>query len=377
MSRQVKALQEWHGVSIRRRSVKVLEKSTLFCTFRNRIESRKKQKRLSSQGALCQDRPCFGGPVRFRGRRFSAFRLLSFFVSFSWQAEQQAHQETIAEHGEMMEKHQVQGWRGFLFQSTLNLLLFFILGTLLHNEFFVIFQYSTRLFFDIKLVLQDALVPYFLRLKKQLAMARYFSAFAFLPFAHSSAEVSIRSLRSKDARILGDMEDGWTWWTEWQVTWVTWKPHTHTHTPSQQSCSGPLRSTGPRTTCSRQSRSPPFQFLTTEEWLQLRTFSAFFWGRCNDLKYFCLFLDAFSLLWLARLDKKRDRHVEDVYKLRRKTVAPQWNWRSHVIHASLIWFYHVFPFAKVFSKQLHFCDASQAETGEVLNFFRGVIKTGM
>lgn len=89
-------------------------------------------------------------------------------------------------------------------------------------------------------------------------------------------EVSIRSLRSKDARILGDMEDGWTWWTEWQVTWVIWKTYTHTHTPSQQSCSGPLRSTGPRTTCSRQSRSPPFQFLTTEEWLQLRTFSAIF-----------------------------------------------------------------------------------------------------
>ena len=153
--------------------------------------------------------------------------------------------------------------------------------------------------------------------------------------------------------------------------------NTHTHTHQVSTCSGPLRSTGPRTTCSRQSRSPPFQFLTTEEWLQLRTFSAFFWGRCNDLKYFCLFLDVFSLLWLARLDKKRDRHVEDVYKLRRKTVAPQWNWRSHVIHASLIWFYHVFPFAKGFSKQLHFCDASQAETGEVLNFFRGVIKTGM
>ena len=73
---------------------------------------RKKQKRVSSQGALCQDRPCFGGPVRFRRRRFS----LVVFVSFSWQAEQEAHQETISEHGEMMEKHQVQGW-GFLFQS--------------------------------------------------------------------------------------------------------------------------------------------------------------------------------------------------------------------------------------------------------------------
>lgn len=42
----------------------------------------------------------------------------------------------------------------------------------------------------IKLVLQDALVPYFLRLKKQLAMARYFSAFAFLPFAQSSVQLS-------------------------------------------------------------------------------------------------------------------------------------------------------------------------------------------
>ena len=82
---------------------------------------RKKQKRLSSQGALCQDRPCFGGPVRFRGRRFSAFRPLSFFVSFSWQAEQQAHQETIAEHGEMMEKHQVQGWGGFRFSFPVNI----------------------------------------------------------------------------------------------------------------------------------------------------------------------------------------------------------------------------------------------------------------
>lgn len=93
----------------------------------------KKQKRLSSQGALCQDRPCFGGPVRFRGRRFSAFRPLSFFGSFSWQAEQQAHQETISEHGEMMEKHQVQGWRVFfviLFQSTLNLSSFFVLFSL-------------------------------------------------------------------------------------------------------------------------------------------------------------------------------------------------------------------------------------------------------
>lgn len=227
----------------------------------------KKQKRLSSQGALCQDRPCFGGPVRFRGRRFSAFRLLSFFVSFSWQAEQQAHQETIAEHGEMMEKHQVQGWRGFLFQSTLNLLLFFILGTLLHNEFFVIFQYSTRLFFDIKLVLQDALVPYFLRLKKQLAMARYFSAFAFLPFAHSSAEVSIRSLRSKDARILGDMEDGWTWWTEWQVTWVTWKPHTHTHQVSSHAAA----------LWDQPVREPPAadnpEVLLSSFWLQRNGFS--------------------------------------------------------------------------------------------------------
>lgn len=189
-------------------------------------------------------------------------------------------------------------------------------------------------------------------------------------------EVSIRSLRSKDARILGDMEDGWTWWTEWQVTWVIWKTHTHTHQVSSHAAA----------LWDQPVREPPAadnpEVLLSSFWLQRNGFSfahflQFFWGRCNDLKYFCLFLDAFSLLWLARLDKKRDRHVEDVYKLRRKTVAPQWNWRSHVIHASLIWFYHVFPFAKVFSKQLHFCDAFQAETGEVLNFFRGVIKTGM
>ena len=35
--------------------------------------------------------------------------------------------------------------------------------------------------------MQDAMVPYFLRLKKQLAMSRYFSAFAFLPFVQGLA----------------------------------------------------------------------------------------------------------------------------------------------------------------------------------------------
>ena len=53
----------------------------------------------------------FDSPYHLYRRRFSSFDLLSFFVSFSWQAEQEAHQETISEHGEMIEKekHQVQG----------------------------------------------------------------------------------------------------------------------------------------------------------------------------------------------------------------------------------------------------------------------------
>lgn len=54
------------------------------------------------------------------------------------EAEQEAHQQTITEYNEVMEKH------------------------------------------------QDPMVPYFLRLKKQLAMSRYFSAFAFLPFINQS-----------------------------------------------------------------------------------------------------------------------------------------------------------------------------------------------
>lgn len=154
--------------------------------------------------------------------------------------------------------------------------------------------------------------------------------------------------------------------------------NTHTHTHQVSSHAAAL--------WDQPVREPPAadnpEVLLSSFWLQRNGFSfahflPFFEVAVMISNIFVLFLNAFSLLWLARLDKKRDRHVEDVYKLRRKTVAPQWNWRSHVIHASLIWFYHVFPFAKVFSKQLHFCDASQAETGEVLNFFRGVIKTGM
>ena len=61
-------------------------------------------------------------------------------------------------------------------------------------------------------LLQDALVPYFLRLKKQLAMARYFSAFAFLPFAHSSVVEDIEG-KSRAKLIGGEvssrrLEDG-------------------------------------------------------------------------------------------------------------------------------------------------------------------------
>eukprot|EP00434_Breviolum_minutum_P036798 symbB.v1.2.032618.t1/scaffold3937.1/size47920/2 len=75
------------------------------------------------------------------------------------EAEQQAHQETIAEHGEMMEKH------------------------------------------------QDALVPYFLRLKKQLAMARYFSAFAFLPFINRSENHLQQTIQKLDKKRDRHVED--------------------------------------------------------------------------------------------------------------------------------------------------------------------------
>lgn len=48
----------------------------------------------------------------------------------------------------------------------------------------------------------------------------------------------------------------------------------------------------------------------------------------------------------TRLDKKRDRHVDDVYKLRRKTVAP-------------------------LPKESHISHVSEAKAGEILNIFRG------
>lgn len=227
------------------------------------------------------------GSFRFRGRRFSAFRLfrlLSFFVSFSWQAEQQAHQETIAEHGEMMEKHQVQGWRvllRFLFQSTLNLLLFFVWRGFCYSLFFVVFRY-----FSLFLLLNSfcrmrwcpisfgwrsswrwpatsQLLPFF-----RLPRAQYSSAededLDCKSRAKLYGEVSMRSLRSKDARILGDMEDGWTWWTEWQVTWKT---HTHTHQVSSHAAA----------LWDQPVREPPAadnpEVLLSSFWLQRNGFS--------------------------------------------------------------------------------------------------------
>ena len=86
-----------------------------------------------------------------------------------------------------------------------------------------------------------------------------------------------------------------------------------------------LRSTSQRTTCRRPSKSLPgilcaaFQWIyKLHAWTLMETITDKT-SSCEHPAYVAMLISE----ELGRLDKKRDRHVEDVYKLRRKTVAPR------------------------------------------------------